>query len=560
MLPPTPHLPLPPSQEVGYNVVTMFDAQPTDTARSRFWRWASLIALLVLGGGSLLALARGWIVLSYKPSREVLYAWAAFELGLLVWIIVVSPFSPRNRVKATCLFCLCKSLLWMLVYVEGYYGDGRPVFAWRFSAVAAKASPKVSHRIPDDLSPPPIDTAETHTDYPGFRGIDRSGIVSNIALETDWETHPPELLWRRPVGTGWSSFAIADNAAVTQEQQGDDEVVACYHLLTGSELWSHRDRTQFREVTGGDGPRATPTVHAGRVFSLGATGILNCLDLKNGTLLWSRNILDDAGIDNRIFGMAGSPLVVGTQVIVSPGGKNSTLVSYDTGSGNILWQGGDADASYSSPQWAPFAAGDQILIFHASGLSGHDTDTGERLWDHTWISQPQERNNVCQPIPLPGFANRPDHVFLASGYGQGCALLDVKKFGDRWSVAEVWHSRNLKAKFSSAVKVGEYVYGMDEAILTCVDLTTGERKWKRGRYGYGQLICVGDVLLIQEEQGEIVLVAADPHEFRELARMRGLHDRTWNHPAFAAPYLLVRNDREAACFRLPVLEDRRPNR
>ncbi|MEX1228833.1 MAG: PQQ-binding-like beta-propeller repeat protein [Planctomycetaceae bacterium] len=535
----------------------MLDVEYPVTPQSKRRRWGILIALLLIGGGSLLALARGWVVLSYKPSREVLYAWAGLELMLLVWIILISPFTPAKRVKTVCLCCLCKSLLWMSVYVEGYYGDGRPIFAWRFSKFAAADMPPVSPPVRNAIGPQADDSDNSRIAFPGFRGSDRSGVIRGITLETDWTSHPPELLWRRSVGAGWSSFAVAGMNAVTQEQQGENEIVVCYDLSTGDIRWRHRNAANFREVTGGDGPRATPTIHNNRVFSLGATGILNCLDLDDGTRLWSRNILDDAGVDNRNFGMAGSPLVVGEQVIVSPGGQNSTLVSYDAASGGKLWQGGNADASYSSPHWAPFVAGEQILIFHASGLSGHDPHTGEMLWNHEWISQPEERNNVCQPIPIPGSANQPDRVFLSSGYGQGCALLDITKTDNRWHVAEVWHSRNLKAKFSSAVLHDGHVYGMDEAILTCVDLQTGERKWKRGRYGYGQLICVGDVLLIQAEQGDVVLVAADPQEFRELGRLPALSDRTWNHPALAGPYLVVRNDRDAVCFRLPVVESRR---
>ncbi|MFN0199532.1 MAG: PQQ-binding-like beta-propeller repeat protein [Planctomycetaceae bacterium] len=531
----------------------------------QLWCWLS-VSLIVLGGSlSLAAFSNGWVVLSYKPSREIVYVWAGFELLLVLWIIAIAPWRPLNKVRAICIFCLFKTLLWMLIHVEGYYGDGRPMIAWRYDFSSHHFSlrdkqatvVKPSWGNASDITHQPLDETRPDIAYPGFRGADRTGVVQGVTLDTDWVTNPPELLWRRPLGAGWSSFAIIGNNAVTQEQQDDDEAVSCYDVLTGTEHWTHRDPAHFREVTGGEGPRATPCIHEGRVYALGATGILNCLDIADGKRLWSRNILHDAGVENRIFGMAGSPMIVGEQVIVSPGGNNSTLTSYDAKTGNILWHGGDADASYSSPQRALFRHGEQIVIFHAAGLSGHDPHTGETMWDYEWISQPQERNNVCQPIPFPGTGDQPDRIFLSSGYGQGCALLELTSTKNRWLVKPQWQNRNLKAKFSSVVLSNGFVYGMDEAILTCIDIRTGERRWKQGRYGYGQLILVGDVLLIQAEKGDVVLVAADPHEFRELARIPALDGRTWNHPALAGPYLMVRNDRDAVCFKLPVVKNER---
>jgi outer membrane protein assembly factor BamB len=327
-------------------------------------------------------------------------------------------------------------------------------------------------------------------------------------------------------------------------------------LKTGRECWAHRDRAQFFEITGGGGPRATPTIHHGRVYSLGATGILNCMDGATGKRIWSVEILKGNDVSNRLFGMVGSPLVIDDMVIVSPGAKKSSLVAYHIEDGRKLWGGGNAEASYSSPQFAELAGRRQILNFNGEGLFAHDTTNGRVLWNYPWVSNPAEKNNVCQPVPIPSSAaGGDDRVFISSGYGKGCAVFLVSRSGKGLGVRKMWSNRNLKAKFTSVVLRDGYIYGLDEGILTCIDLQTGNRTWKNGRYGHGQLILVGKLLLIQAESGDVVLVEANPDSFRELTRFEALSDRTWNYPVLAGSTLLIRNDREVACFKLPLLSD-----
>jgi outer membrane protein assembly factor BamB len=244
--------------------------------------------------------------------------------------------------------------------------------------------------------------------------------------------------------------------------------------------------------------------------------------------------------------------VIDSLVIVNPGAPGASLAAYDIDTGDLIWQGGNAGASYSSPQPVLLGGVEQVLDFNADGVTAHDRQTGRVLWNIPWISNPEERNNVCQPVVVPGDADRPDAVFLASGYGVGCGLFDIHHSGDKWDAVERWHNRNLKAKSSSVVMKDGFVYGLDEAILTCVELSTGKRRWKGGRYNYGQLLLAGDVILVQVESGEVAIVDASPEEFRELGRLEAVSDRTWNHPALAGRFLVVRNDREAACFELPV--------
>jgi outer membrane protein assembly factor BamB len=237
-------------------------------------------------------------------------------------------------------------------------------------------------------------------------------------------------------------------------------------------------------------------------------------------------------------------------VIVTPGAPGASIVAYDKWNGNEVWAQGDHLTSYASPQLAEFPGQSQLLHFHADGLSGHDTRDGHELWHFPWISNPAERNNICQPLILPPEDNEVGRVLVASSYDQGCSLLRISSDGTQQTVKQVWRNRNLKPKFSSVVRRGDYVFGLDERILTCINWLTGERCWKTGRYGYGQLLLCDDVLVVQAESGEVVFVEATPDSYHELLRFPALEGRTWNHPVLIGPLLLVRNDREAACYEL----------
>lgn len=491
------------------------------------------------------------------PANDFLGTLAATNFLVYGWIRTFSRWTLNTQIVAVTALVAAQAGLHQALRLEGFAGDGRPMWTWRWTEPPEEkfaAQQRRARQEPSPLAAQPIDlTITAPTDYPGFRGANRMGVVDARHFETQGSAQPPQLLWKQPVGAAWSSVAIVGQFAVTQEQRGEFEATVCYELRTGRERWVHQERATFYEVTSGAGPRATPTIHGGRVYSLGATGILNCLAGATGEPLWTVDILKDNKTTNLLFGMTGSPLVTDGLVIVNPGGKGSSLAAYDAETGRRVWRAGNSGASYSSPQRATLCGQDQVLDFNADGLFAHDLETGGPLWNVPWISNPAERNNVCQPVVLRDFGEeKTDCVFIASGYGMGCALLEVRKSpAGTFQVTERWRNRNLKAKFSSVVVHAGHVYGLDEAILTCLDLATGRRCWKGGRYNYGQLLLAGDTLVVQLETGEIAVVKATPDSFQELSRFAALSHRTWNHPALAGSILVVRNDREAAAYELP---------
>lgn len=406
---------------------------------------------------------------------------------------------------------------------------------------------EVKADVAPDVDPAPAGSARGGvgpTYWTDFRGPQRNGEYREGPLRVDWPASGLSPIWKQPVGAGYASFVIARNRAFTIEQRGANEVVAAYDVATGRELWTNVWAAEFRESMGGDGPRATPTWFDGRVFALGATGELRALDEATGKVIWRTNILADAKADNLPWGMSAAPLVVGDGVVVLPGGSpNQSVVSYDRATGKKLWSTlGDVQA-YSSPMLVTLLGVPQIIFFSASRLVGLSLDGSKELWAYPWPVM--NGINASQPMAIDD-----SRVFLSSSYGGGAAVIELSRDADRVSVREVWRNTRMKNRFSSSVLHDGIIYGLDESILAAIDAGTGELKWKGGRYGYGQLLLADGHLIVLTENGDLALVRATPDRHEELTRFHVLDGKTWNVPAIAGGYLLVRNLAEMAAFDL----------
>jgi outer membrane protein assembly factor BamB len=357
---------------------------------------------------------------------------------------------------------------------------------------------------------------------------------------------PPVEIWRRPIGPGWSSFAVHGNRVYTQEQRGEDEVVSCYDLATGEPVWRHRTAARFWESNAGAGPRATPTFHNGRVYTLGATGILNALDARDGSLLWSRNIASDTSTQVPGWGFASSPLVVGDVVI---GAAAGTLAAYDLDTGNPRWFGPAGGWGYSSPQDATIDGVAQVVLLNGGGAMSVGPADGTLLWEHHWSG-----GSIVQPA-----LSADGSVLIASvdssASGIGTRRITVAHGAAGWTAEERWTSTGLKPSFNDLVIHKGHVFGFDGGILACIDLEDGRRMWKGGRYGHGQLVLLPDqdLLLVLSEEGELALVRATRDQFTEVARFTAIEGKTWNHPVLVGDVLLVRNGEEMVAFRLSLV-------
>lgn len=378
----------------------------------------------------------------------------------------------------------------------------------------------------------------TRNYWTDYRGPNRDGVYNELAIKTNWSGLTP--VWKQPIGGGYASFAIGEGRAYTIEQRRGQEIVSAYDLNTGRELWAQGWNASFEESLGGDGPRATPTYHEGRVYALGATGEFRCLDAKTGKQIWGKNILSEAGASNITWGMSAAPLIVDDKVIVQPGGRNNnSIIAYNKQSGTVIWKSLNDAASYTSPMLATVAGRRQILTVTSSRVVGLAPENGALLWEYPWSNNASI--NVSQPIVID--ANR---IFISAGYGKGAALFEVS--GN--STKTVWENNNMKNKFQSSVLLNGFIYGLDEGILTCLDVNTGERKWKGGRYGYGQVIAASNHLIITAEDGRLVLVKATPEKHDEVIEIQALQGRSWNVPAIANGKLLIRNATDMAMYNI----------
>ena len=418
------------------------------------------------------------------------------------------------------------------------------------AAAAQAPAPVLSPPIADPTpgAPPKAESvpapATGSTYWADFLGPGRLGHYDQKPILTSWPTGGLHQLWKEPVGGGYASFTVANGLAFTIEQRRGNEVVAAYDVRTGRERWTNSWKALFAEVLGGNGPRATPVWDDGRIYALGATGELRCLEAATGKLIWNKNILTDSGAENLQWGMSASPLVVDGKVIVAPGGPHgSSVIAYDKLTGKRVWGALDDRAAYDSPTIATVGGRRQLLVITAKRAVGLDVEDGKLLWEFPWVTQ--NDINVAQPIVVA--ANR---IFLSSAYGHGAAVVELTPHGDGFETRAVWANNRMKNKFNSAVLYEGFLYGLDDGILACVDAGSGELKWKGGRYGYGQLLLASGHLVVLTEEGDLALVRAAPDQFQEVARFSSLQGKTWNIPAISDGLLLVRNEVEMAAFRI----------
>ncbi len=392
--------------------------------------------------------------------------------------------------------------------------------------------------VPDSPAGQPAaqPAVDTSAPWPSFAGPSQDGVYRQGPIRLDWPAKGLAELWRRPVGGGYASMTVAQGRVFTIEQRRDQEVAVAYDLKTGRELWANSWKAFFQESMGGDGPRATPSWADGRVYALGAEGELRCLDALTGKSLWRTNVLTDSGAANLQWGMAASPMVVDGMVIVMPG---KGVTAYDAKSGARLWSALEDRAAYTTPMLATLDGQRQMVAVTADRVLGLTLDGKKVLWSHPWKTD----YDVNSALPLVVDGN---HLILTAGYGHGSALLEISGGGAR----EMWQSKAMKCKFNNAVLHQGVVYGIDDGILAAMDAQTGQRKWKGGRYGFGQLLLAGDHLVVLSETGDVVLVKASPDTHVELAKFEAIEGKTWNVPAMADGLLLVRNGAWMACYRI----------
>jgi outer membrane protein assembly factor BamB len=524
-------------------------------------------ALLVcgLGAAAIIPLLHGSVPPQFYPFVFAVYGLPIVLTAWVAWLVVTQKVSWPVRRFGLLLVIVLAWIYPPLLRFDGITSDLKVIsvnFRW-------KATPEqeflAAHIDPTASKAPAASEAKLialqPNDWPGFRGAERNGRRPGVRIASDWKNHPPREIWRHRIGPGWGSFAVAGNHLFTQEQRGPSEAVVCYDADAGNEIWEHRDQARFEESAGGPGPRGTPTVHAGKLYTMGATGRLNCLDAQTGKVFWTRDVAADSGAKTQIWGFTASPVVAQGIVTVFAGGPDGkSVLGYKADSGEPVWSAGDGVNSYSSPHLAHLKGVEQILMATDAGLTSFEPATGRILWKHRPDKIEGARANGA-PIVQPTILGDSDVLYGTSDGGTWRLRLMHESLGSEWSVEEVWLSKAIKPYFNDMVVHKDHIYGFDgnsTIFFVCVSLADGKLKWKERGYGGGQVLLLPDqdLLLILSEKNkiatekiEVALVEANPAVRKELCRLPMLQGvKSWSHPVVAYGKLFIRNDEEAACY------------
>ena len=505
--------------------------------------------------GFAFVVAEAWLV--QKFSHHSISIFTLWIVGLpliasiiVVWLFLVKKFKFRSVQIG---FALVVTLGWsyfLLIRVDGADANLKAKTHWRWTPTPEEKFLAGSNSGSKALGAPAVSTSETSTssaaDWVAFRGPDRDGVIVGSIIATNWTAHPPLLIWKRAVGPAWSSLLAVGNRLFTQEQRGDKETVVCYDAGSGDPVWVHEDTVRFEEAVSGPGPRATPTFANGRLYTVGATGLLNCLEAGTGKSIWNHDLKEAAHAKVPMWAFSSSPLVTGDLVMVYAGGEaGKGLLAYRTQTGELIWCAAAGVSSYSSPQLSLIAGVPQCLMLHDGGLTAVEVSTGKKLWETGIVMKGAPR--CGQPRLVDG-----NKLVVAALGGLGSSLIEISSNGSQFTVTNKWDSKELKPEFPDFVVYDGHAYGFDIGIFCCLNLADGKRTWKEGRYGRGQVMLLRDqaLLLVSSETGELVLLAADPAAHRELGRFQALQGKTWNHPVVRRDRVFLRNAQEMACYSL----------
>ena len=483
--------------------------------------WISRLA------GPVFLVGIGWATWQFIHST-MLFAFVMFIVpsataaGIAALFLARKVTYRRRQLIALCVVMITFGL-WTLVRMDGVDGNLNAQFNWRWASTPEEEF-MLAQNEASQVGEDPIagSFALADTDWPEFRGRRRDGIIPIGKIRADWSGEGLPEVWRRKIGPGWSSFAVVGDVLFTQEQRGEFEVISAYDAKTGNELWAQKDPSRFTEFISGVGPRATPTFSDGRLYATGASGAIHCLDPNNGNVIWRRDLVQDTGAVTPMWGFSSSPLVLdGLVFVISCAGNGNSLIAYDAKSGEIGWKSGNGYFSYSSVHPVQLQGIPQILMMTEHGLVSFEPKSGEQLWLHKW---PLGGNSarIIQPAVIG------NDIVIGTGYGMGTRRISVELQDGKWSTQEVWTSHALKPYFNDFVIQGNFAFGFDKNIMACIDLETGKRMWKQGRYGHGQVLLLAEqkLLIILSEKGELVLLEANPNEHVELHRIsrRGRQD------------------------------------
>ncbi len=380
-------------------------------------------------------------------------------------------------------------------------------------------------------------------DWPHWRGPTRDGVSPDAGVLDAWPQEGPTVLWRTPLGEGFSSITVSQGQLFTMFAAGDDEFVVSLRASDGGEVWRLRADASFTESRG-NGPRSTPTVDGDRVYAVSANGRLYALDKKDGRQIWTIDLKERFGSKIPSWGYAASPLIEGNLLLLPVGGtEGNAIAALDKQSGETIWTAYSDGLSYSSPIPVTFNDVRQILFLTEKNLISVAPADGQIYWTYPW----KDTINITTPILIPD-----DRIYISAAYDKGAAMLAMQMAQDSVGIEELWQSRGMKNWINSSILYENHLYGFDSSIFKCIDVDSGEEKWKTRGFERGSLVLAGNHLIVLGEGGELALVEATPLEYREKELVQILEGKCWTSPTLVDGRLYLRNEEELLCLDLQV--------
>lgn len=469
--------------------------------------------------------------------------------GFTVTLIALSKNLSMRRTLIALVAALLLASVSMLIKTTGVRGNFAFDLSWRWKATAEEKLLESLKKSGPVAKADPIAPSElTKTEWPSFRGPNQDGAQHGCVISDDWANKPPKELWRIPIGPAWSSFVSAGHYLFTQEQRGEFETVVCYDANDGKQVWEATNKSRFFEALGGLGPRSTPTLADGFIYTLGADGVLQKLSASSGERVWEKNIQKLADrTEPPMWGFSSSPLVYQGMVIVHAGGeKDKGILALDSNSGELKWSAAAGVNSYSSVQTIRLLGKPYLLLLSDEGAHILQPEDGKIILDYKW------KHNGYRALQAQVLED--DKILIPTGLGTGTRLIQVSDNAGKLEAKVLWTSKSMKPDFNDLVVHKGFAYGFDNLIFGCIDLATGKEKWRGGRYEKGQalLLADSDLILIVSEIGDLALVRATPDDFQEIIKLPAMEGKTWNHPVVINNRLYIRNSEEAVCYELPV--------
>jgi outer membrane protein assembly factor BamB len=389
-------------------------------------------------------------------------------------------------------------------------------------------------------------------DWPQFLGPARNGVYGGLDVAEGWSSNGPPVIWQKAIGHGFSGPVVASHKLILFHRLADQETVECLDARTGSLLWRFAYPTTYQDEFGfDDGPRATPTIAEGRVYTFGAEGSLHCLDFENGKPLWSVDVKADFQAPNGFFGMACSPLVEGDGVLLNIGGaKGAGIVAFHKTTGKLLWKASDDEASYASPIAATLGGQRYALFFTGNGFVALDPLSGGIRFQYPWHSRNRTSVNAATPLVIG------DTIFLSACYGTGAILLRLQGR----QVEKLWSGDDLLSNhYATTIELNGFLYGVHgradpgfspRPTLRCVDLKKRTVCWETGSIGAATMIRAGEQLIILSDKGELIEVPANPKAFLAKCRAQVLRSEARAFPALAEAFFYARSKDQLVCLDL----------